>query len=140
MKVITSKNNIDYKISYWIRILHFIFDFLVYLLISLLIYALAKFINPSLIRLNWTLIFTIIYFLYYFIFEVSFLKTPAKFLTNSKVFDLKTNFKPTITQIFIRTIVRIIPIDGFFVFFKNKLCLHDILSRTAVIHYRKTVL
>ena len=130
-------NNSDYGVSGWIRLIHFFLDFLIYTIISIIIYVLVKLINPLLINLNWSLLFTIIYILYYFLFESLLLKTPAKFLTDSTVYDLKKNCKPRLSQILIRSLIRVIPFDGIFILFlKNNLCLHDILSRTAVIQNR----
>ena len=70
-------------------------------------------------------------FLYYFVFESIFLRTPAKWLTLSRVVT-NTGGKPSLGQIFIRSLVRIFPIDCFFIPFLEK-TLHDAVSKTEVV-------
>ena len=68
---------------------------------------------------------------YYFIFETIFQRTPAKFLSGTKVVnqDLK---KPGIVSMAIRTLARFIPFEPFSIFSKKGLW-HDSLSKTYVI-------
>ncbi len=72
------------------------------------------------------------FILYYVFFEVKYQKTPGKMLTKTKVVNMKGE-KPTFTDIFVRTLLRLItPFDVVsFLFSKNGL--HDRLSNTKVI-------
>jgi len=75
-------------------------------------------------------------FIYYFIFELLFAKTPAKWLTASKVVSSKSTkditVKASLGQIFIRSLSRLIIIDPFFIPFLGT-TLHDHLSGTMVV-------
>ncbi len=72
-------------------------------------------------------------FLYYFIFESTIQRTPAKFLTKTKVLDIN-NTKPTKKQIFIRTLSRFVPIEMLSGFGKPKwIGWHDSWSHTKVV-------
>lgn len=74
----------------------------------------------------------LILILSYFIgFEFFFSKTPAKFLTNTKVVDKNGN-KPTLIRIVLRNIFRLIPFDNVS-FLIDKRGFHDQFSGTYVI-------
>jgi len=72
------------------------------------------------------------FILYYVFFENKYQKTPGKMLTKTKVVNMKGE-KPTLADIFVRTLLRLItPFDAVsFLFSKNGL--HDRLSHTKVI-------
>jgi uncharacterized RDD family membrane protein YckC len=70
-------------------------------------------------------------FLYYFVFESMFLRTPGKWLTLSRVVT-NGGKKPSLGQIFIRSLFRVLPIDCFFLPFLEK-TLHDAVSKTEVV-------
>jgi len=70
-------------------------------------------------------------FIYYTFFEGIFKRSPAKWLTISKVVN-KQNGKPTFWQILIRSLIRLTIIDCFFIPFLDK-PLHDYLSKTEVV-------
>jgi uncharacterized RDD family membrane protein YckC len=53
-----------------------------------------------------------LYFLYYFVFETLFQKTPAKFLTSTKVV-MTDSSKPSAGTIAARTLCRLVPFDVF---------------------------
>ena len=76
-------------------------------------------------------IFWIMIFVYYTFFEAIFKRSPAKWLTISKVVN-KTGNKPAFWQILIRSIIRLTIIDCFFIPFLDK-PLHDYLSKTEVV-------
>jgi len=78
---------------------------------------------------------SIVIFLYYIFFEGIFGKSLAKFITKTKVVD-KNFLKPRLFQIFIRTIVRLIPFE-FLSFIKSDIGLHDNLSKTYVVDLKK---
>jgi uncharacterized RDD family membrane protein YckC len=43
--------------------------------------------------------------------------------------------KPSMLKIFLRTVCRFIPLEAFYILInENKLTLHDLLSKTTVIH------
>jgi uncharacterized RDD family membrane protein YckC len=75
-------------------------------------------------------------FIYYFILELLFAKTPAKWLTASRVVSAKSEpgkfIKPSLGQICIRSLSRLIIIDPFFIPFLGT-TLHDYLSGTMVV-------
>jgi uncharacterized RDD family membrane protein YckC len=68
---------------------------------------------------------------YYFLFEVLFLRTPAKWFSYTKVVNTAGK-RPSVIAIFIRTIVRLTVIDLFFIPFLGK-PLHDYLSKTQLV-------
>ena len=72
-----------------------------------------------------------ILFIYYTFFEALFSRTPGKWLTYSKVVNAAGK-KPALGWILIRSLVRLILIDMFFIPFLGK-PLHDYLSKTDVV-------
>jgi uncharacterized RDD family membrane protein YckC len=76
-----------------------------------------------------TLIITIFY---YVIFEFAFGKSPAKFITHTKVLTVNGK-KPDFTAIIIRTLCRFIPFEPFTFLESNTSGWHDTLSNTIVI-------
>lgn len=72
-----------------------------------------------------------ILFVYYTFFEVIFKRSPAKWLTFSKVVN-KAGNKPVFWQILVRTIIRFTIIDCFFIPLLDK-PLHDYFSKTEVV-------
>lgn len=70
-------------------------------------------------------------FIFYCFFEAIFNRTPGKWFTLSKVISINGE-KPSFAQIIIRSFLRIIIIDAFFVPFYNK-PLHDLLTKTEII-------
>jgi uncharacterized RDD family membrane protein YckC len=70
---------------------------------------------------------------YYLLFESIWNKTPAKFLTKTKVIT-KDGEKPSFKTILIRTLCRLIPFEAFsFLGSKNPVGWHDEISKTRVI-------
>lgn len=76
------------------------------------------------------LLYLLLFFLYYFIFELTLGKTPGKYLTKTSVFH-RNGGKPAWTNLIIRSLLRIIPIEAFFFLFSTEL-LHDVISKTRV--------
>ena len=76
--------------------------------------------------------FWIIMFVYYMIFETIFMRSPAKWLTFSKVVN-KAGKRAAFWQILVRSLVRLTIIDCFFIPFLNDNTLHDYLSKTEVV-------
>ncbi len=121
------------------RILNFIVDCLVILLISYIIskvndwYAEQFKIQnvPFKYQFQFGYLFFTVLFFYYTLFELIFGRTIGKFLSFSKVVNSQ-NKKPNFFQIIIRSIVRLTIIDMFFIPFLDK-TLHDYLSKTNVV-------
>lgn len=121
------------------RILNFIIDSLMILLIS---YVISK-VNdwyaeqfkiqnmPFNYHFQFGYLFFTVLFFYYTILEIIFGRTIGKFLSFSKVVN-NQNRKPNFIQIIIRSIVRLTIIDMFFIPFLDK-TLHDYLSKTNVV-------
>jgi uncharacterized RDD family membrane protein YckC len=122
----------------FVRFLNFLIDSIVFALLSYIIVScLVKYHTAFQVYNVHFLRFTafLIYFLYYFLFETAFSTTPGKLITKSKLVVNNTFLKPSILNIFVRTICRFIPLEAFSIFFtRNNLVWHDILSKTIVIN------
>lgn len=78
------------------------------------------------------------YFAYYLLMETYFQKTIGKFFTGTRVVTLQMG-EPYISDIFVRTLCRLIPLDQLsFLFFNNGF--HDRFSKTMVIKDKKNTL
>jgi uncharacterized RDD family membrane protein YckC len=75
---------------------------------------------------------SILYFSYYFLFEFILGRTPGKYLTRTTVVNFKGK-KPSVKYILIRSICRLIPVDGFSYIF-SLTGFHDTISRTTVVY------
>jgi lipoprotein-releasing system ATP-binding protein len=74
--------------------------------------------------------------LYYTLFEILTGRTPAKYITNTKVVIRDEGTKPGIVNCFIRTVSRFIPFEFVSFFSKKPIGWHDALSGTMVIDNR----
>lgn len=115
------------------RVLNYIIDTLIVFLIAFLI---SKAWNWYVVYWQYTYIGFYYFFfgiqvLYYFIWESISGRTAGKLISQTKVIN-KNGLKPSVGAIFIRSISRIILIDGFFFPFLNK-TLHDYFSGTEVV-------
>ncbi|MEZ4857999.1 MAG: RDD family protein [Flavobacteriaceae bacterium] len=79
-----------------------------------------------------TIVFYVIMFLYYFIFEITKGQTLGKMVTKTKVVDKNGN-TPRLPKLVIRTIARLIPIDGLSYLFGTEYGFHDSVSSTKLI-------
>jgi hypothetical protein len=126
------------KVGDGTRVLHFLVDTLLFWIFAVLLYKWWNFhvLYWGYMHLNFGWFFFGSQFMYYFIFELLFAKTPAKWLTASKVVSSKSTkditVKVSLGQIFIRAISRLIIIDPFFIPFLGT-TLHDYLSGTMVV-------
>jgi uncharacterized RDD family membrane protein YckC len=77
------------------------------------------------------IVFSAVFLLYYFIFEWKLGKTPGKFLTKTNVVG-KNGSKPTLKNLVIRTLLRMIAVEAF-AFLFSAYILHDMLSKTHVV-------
>lgn len=75
--------------------------------------------------------FWLIMFVYYTISETLFKRSPAKWITFTKVVN-KQGKRPAFWQVIVRSLVRLTLIDCFFIPFLDK-PLHDYLSKTEVV-------
>ena len=122
------------------RFFAYAFDIYFVPVMQLLIFSLYRYITtgevyPSMLYIlqNFRILFISNYILYYFITEFLFNKTLGK-----KIFKLEVVYKnKTLLSILIRSLVRLFPLDLFFILiFKDKV-LHDYLSKTLVIDKKK---
>lgn len=85
---------------------------------------------------SWMINWLVIPFAYYFITELTWSKSPAKFLTKTHVVTDK-GFKLTASQLAIRTILRWIPFEAFsFLFAHRPVGWHDRFAHTKVVDDR----
>ena len=126
------------KVGDGTRVLHFLIDTLLFWILAVLLYKWWNFhvLYWGYMHLNFGWFFFGSQFIYYFIFELLFAKTPAKWLTASRVVSAKSEpgkfIKPSLGQICIRSLSRLIIIDPFFIPFLGT-TLHDYLSGTMVV-------
>jgi hypothetical protein len=126
------------KVGDGTRVLHFLVDTLLFWILAVLLYKWWNFhvLFWGYMHLNFGWFFFGSQFIYYFIFELLFAKTPAKWLTASRVVSAKSEpgkfIKPSLGQICIRSLSRLIIIDPFFIPFLGT-TLHDYLSGTMVV-------
>jgi hypothetical protein len=126
------------KVGDGTRVLHFLVDTLLFWILAVLLYKWWNFhvLYWGYMHLNFGWFFFGSQFIYYFIFELLFAKSPAKWLTASKVVSSKSTkdliVKASLGQIFIRSLSRLIIIDPFFIPFLGS-TLHDHLSGTMVV-------
>ena len=78
------------------------------------------------------------YFVYYFIFEVAFQRTPAKFITGTKVI-MPDGTKPNVFAILKRTLFRLVPFDPLSGIYKS-IWWHDRWSGTQVSRIKDIVI
>lgn len=120
--------------GFGVRVFNFVVDTLIVFGLSYLLYEIVKFyaIHWRTYYFNFSQVFFFTVFLYYFIFEFIFLKSIAKFITYTKVYNLQGK-RPALWQIFVRSLVRsvLLPLDPFALPFLDK-TLHDYFSRTNV--------
>jgi len=121
------------------RILHFLVDTLLITLIAYLVYGWWNF---HVMYWNYTpyqygVFFFATMWLYAFLFEFIFLRTPAKWLTGTKVVSEKGG-RPNIFQFFIRATLRTTIVSMFGLAWNGQ-PLHDTFSKTKLIYAAKQV-
>jgi len=136
----TKKKEFDSsKVTSWTRLIHFIIDligfFITALILSLIVDLFVSSPSEVLLELIGMILYLISFFIYFVFMEFKFQKTIGKFLTKTKVV-MQDGSKPLLSDIFIRTLCRLIPLDQFsYLFTRNGF--HDRLSNTTVIKERK---
>jgi len=136
-------------VIWWKRLIGFLIDYTIIILLNSVIAMLILPLITNLLNINnsddigfvfWVL-FLLIFIFYYVIQEYFFKTTVGKLLFKLKIVSAKTNIflgsekstNPTLFQVFVRTIVRLLFfIDIFFFLFKRPIGLHDIISKTIV--------
>lgn len=128
------KENLEMPI-WWKRLISFIIDFFIIVVIySITINLITKTYNIRLDKLFSPLvIFAPFLIFYYFIQEYAFNTSIGKLIFRLRVVSAIEYEKPTLTQVLIRSFIRVIPIDLFFFFTKRPIGLHDIVSKTVVL-------
>ena len=121
------------------RILHFLVDTILIALITYLVYGWWNF---HVMYWNYTpyqygVFFFATMWLYAFLFEFIFLRTPAKWLTGTKVVSEKGG-RPNIFQFFIRATLRTTIVSMFGLAWNGQ-PLHDTFSKTKLIYAAKQV-
>lgn len=121
------------KVGIGTRILNFLIDTLVIFVITYIVFKVRNwyvlYYHVRYFSFGW--FFLGVLFIYYSFFEILFGRTPGKWFSYSKVVDQKGN-KPSPAVILVRSLVRLILIDMFFIPFLDK-PLHDYLSKTDVV-------
>lgn len=110
------------------RILNFAIDSFAFLLIAV---AMGLIVRDTVPRDHFKWIMIAAYYLYYFVCEAFTGKTVGKYITNSIVVDAFTDGQATPKQVLYRTLLRMIPIDGFSYLFSAQ-GMHDNFSKTKL--------
>ena len=142
-KFIESKNIIG--VIWWKRLITFLIDFFIILFFySITMILISKFFETRLDKLyNPLILISPFAVFYYTIQEYLFQTTLGKLPFKLKVISIKSNpllkkeagSNPTFFQILIRSLTRLVfVVDIFFFLFKRPIGLHDIISKTIVIH------
>lgn len=120
---------------WWKRLIGFVIDFIIILVIySLFVSISAEIYNTRIDKVYSPLLLISPFIVFYYsLQEYLFNTSIGKMIFKLKIVSAKTNEKPTFSQILIRSLTRLIPIDIFFYLFKRPIGLHDILSKTVVI-------
>ncbi len=122
-----------------IRVANFIIDSIAISVITAFLTFIVYIISPEIQKshsLALDNLFYVVYIGYYFFFELFTGRTLGKILTKTIVVSSNTG-KPNLLRILIRTLLRLVPIDGFSFLF-GSIGLHDLLSKTTVAGYKKS--
>jgi uncharacterized RDD family membrane protein YckC len=104
------------------RLVNYVIDSIAIAILSLIFSPLIEYSPLSLLP----------FFLYYFIFEVTLNQTLGKMLTKTKVVRVKGK-RPNVLHIFLRTILRLNPLDFYSYLMGTEQGTHDVLSRTRLV-------
>lgn len=91
--------------------------------------------NTSLESMNEYVLGFLVTFVYYILFEGITCKTPAKWITGTRVVTVDGS-RPGFLNIIGRTLCRFIPFDGFSYLFTDGIGWHDTISNTRVVRDR----
>ncbi|MEZ5008823.1 MAG: RDD family protein [Chitinophagales bacterium] len=122
-----------YAPKLWQRALHGVLDGMTFFWLTTFIFLM---VFPGYHETNlsngFVLVFYFTMYSWWFIFEYIFNKTPSKFITRTRVVH-EDGSKPTIKDIIIRTVARLIPFEFVSFFMGRSFGLHDMLSKTRVV-------
>jgi uncharacterized RDD family membrane protein YckC len=113
--------------EWWRRLFGFLIDTMLIMLIASIV---SDINNESELKQRY---FAIIYVSYCFFFELLISQTIGKLIFGTIVISQDTLSKPTIAQIFIRSICRIIPFEAFSYINSRPCGWHDSISNTIVV-------
>ena len=115
------------------RILNFLVDTLIIFVITYIVFKVRNWyvIYYHVRYFNFGWFFMIVLFIYYTFFEMLFARTPGKWCSYTKIVD-RRGLKPSLIAVLVRSLVRLILIDMFFIPFLDK-PLHDNLSKTELV-------
>ena len=120
----------------WDRLRHLVIDLIVLLILTSLIHfniSSALFdVSKEQTGNVFFCTFLCIYFLYYLFFETTFGQTPGKFLNKTEVVTNEMK-RPDWKSVFIRAIVRLVPLQHISIYTIYNRPLHDMISRTWVL-------
>ncbi|WP_046755837.1 RDD family protein [Kordia jejudonensis] len=114
------------KIDKSIRFVNFLIDLVVIVMITIVVTIVFGSLTGSEKVLIW-----IVTFVYYFVLESLTKQTIGKMITNTKVV-MKDGTKPSVIRIFMRSFLRIVPVDALSYLFGKNNGLHDLLSGTRL--------
>lgn len=117
-----------------LRFVNFLLDTTIYFLLLIVVLIILE-KDFALENIKW--IACILYFLYYFLFEYFKGQTIGKMVTKSVVVSTGGNNNFYFIQLFLRTVMRFIPLDIFSYLFAGR-GLHDRISRTNTIDVKIT--
>lgn len=121
------------------RILHFLVDTILVIILSFAFYKWYNFYvffwgYPP---IRYGLFFFIVYWFYIFLFEIFFLRTPAKWITKTKV-QSWTGKRPGLLQFLIRASIRTTLISMFGLAWNDK-PFHDTFSKTGLVAVNESI-
>ena len=129
LKYLNEKTNYNLEImKKRIRLYNFLIDSAVFFVVVIIFSILLK---DYVAQEHLKYIMIPMYYLYYFIMEWTTGQTIGKMITKSKVVTSKTDEKPTLSSILIRTLCRLIPVD-FFTYLFIPMGIHDRVSKTEL--------
>ncbi len=118
------------------RFLNYILDSIIFGLVFIPIFVIIMYfiaLYPIIEEMNELLFVIIMIPIYYIIFESIWSKTPAKFITGTRVVT-KDGEEPEFSDIFVRTLTRFVPFEAFSLLTSNRpQGWHDRWSETMVI-------
>ena len=115
------------------RFMNYFLDYIFFIVLLVIYYALfGTSDTTSTTEGDTSLVFYLIYPLYFVFFEGIWQKTPAKFLSKTKVIT-REGAKPSFGTILVRSLCRLIPLDAFTYLSVNPVGWHDSISKTLVV-------
>lgn len=121
------------RIDKSIRLANYLIDFVVIIMITIVLTIIFGSLTGSEKLLIWG-----VAFVYYFILESLTGQTLGKVITHTKVV-MKDGSKANVIRIFMRSFLRIVPIDALSYLFGRNDGLHDLLSGTRLVRKEEDI-